>query len=141
LKKIEDGLTTSQRYYQTHKQQVREWYEKNKEHIKKVKHVWYLKNREIAIERSKSEYKALRLDVLMHYGGKCSCPKCPEKRIEFLTIDHSNNNGKEHRRTVGMGTAIYRWIRDNNYPKDLRAMCMNCNAGRSWNGGVCPHLM
>lgn len=75
------------------------------------------------------------------YGG-CFCKCCSEDQLDFLTLDHVNGDGAEHRRAVGRGgTAFYQWLRRNNYPNDppLEVLCWNCNIGRYRNSGVCPH--
>lgn len=75
--------------------------------------------------------------VITHYGG-CVC--CGEETKEFLTIDHVNGNGQEHRKEIGGGGAtLARWLVENDFPEDLRLLCFNCNLGRERNGGVCPH--
>lgn len=79
----------------------------------------------------------LRKAVIDHYGGECKC--CGEKRFKFLTIDHVNNDGHEHRKEVPAGTPMLRWLKKNNFPKDFQILCFNCNCGRALNGGVCPH--
>ncbi len=85
----------------------------------------------------------LRRKVYEAYGDKCVC--CGESNPLFLTIDHINNDGAQHRRALnrrrrGSDTgAILRWARDNNYPDTLQLLCWNCNCGRQRNGGVCPH--
>jgi len=78
--------------------------------------------------------------ILDHYGNKCAC--CNEFRKEFLTVDHINGDGAEHRKILGKaqsrGTNFYRWIIRNNFPDNLRILCMNCN----WSLGqlgYCPH--
>jgi len=87
--------------------------------------------------------KRLKLEVLNAYGGpKCSCNKCPEKSgdINFLTIDHINDDGNEHRKVLGSGgSTLYRWLRKNGFPSGYRVLCFNCNSARHINGGVCPH--
>jgi hypothetical protein len=71
------------------------------------------------------------------YGGaKCVC--CGETEFIFLTIDHINNNGNEHRMEIGKGS-IYPWLKANNYPKGFQVLCFNCNQGKHINGGICPH--
>jgi hypothetical protein len=78
----------------------------------------------------------LKLDIFNHYGMKCDC--CGDTKIESLTIDHINGDGAEHRRMGLIGSRMYEWVKKNNYPKDLRLLCMNCN----WAIGVygyCPH--
>ncbi len=81
--------------------------------------------------------QTLRQEVLNHYGAICSC--CGESHIEFLTIDHVNNDGAAHKRVVGRDTyLIHRWIKLNNYPPTIRVLCYNCNCVRN-SYGYCPH--
>ncbi len=86
----------------------------------------------------------LKEEVIAAYGGKCSC--CNEDEIIFLTIDRIDNTGTEHYTSMSSnmkhyGTKFYKWIKNNNYPKDnLRCLCWNCNSGRQVNGGICPHI-
>lgn len=75
--------------------------------------------------------------VFEHYGNKCFCPKCPEPNSSFLTLDHVNNDGFKDTRT---GLSLYQWIIKNNFPDTFQLLCWNCNCGRHYNGGVCPHL-
>jgi hypothetical protein len=85
--------------------------------------------------RKRAEMKA---EVLAHYDGRCDC--CGETEILFLTIDHINGNGWEHRRMIGK-TDMWKWLYHNDYPDGFRILCYNCNAGRYHNGGVCPHQL
>jgi len=94
------------------------------------------------------DYKQkLRLKVLIHYSGTpphCQCPKCNEREIKFLTIDHINNNGAEHRKTLNLKSRssgdIYHWLIKNNFPEGFQVLCYNCNCGKARNNGVCPHI-
>src|SRR5574343_488529 len=53
-------------------------------------------------ELRRSERFNYKIKVLRHYGGETpSCDCCKESNIEFLAIDHMNNNGAEHRRELG----------------------------------------
>jgi hypothetical protein len=81
----------------------------------------------------------LRDDVISAYGGKCAC--CGEQNLGFLTMDHPNNDGAEHRRKTGCGTGtkFYAWLRNNKYPSEFQVLCWNCNCGKRDNRGVCPH--
>lgn len=71
------------------------------------------------------------------YGNQCKC--CGESRIEFLTIEHSFNNGAEHKRKIGNGT-VYRDLKKRGFPKDegYIVLCYNCNMSRG-HCGYCPH--
>lgn len=62
-----------------------------------------------------------------------------EKHVEFLTIDHIDETGSEHRKEVGGGHSMYMWLRKNGYPKDnYRLLCLNCNCSLGFYG-YCPH--
>lgn len=79
--------------------------------------------------------------ILDHYGKKCNCKNCPENRIEFLTLDHINNDGAKHNRKLGgkgRTLAIYEDVIKQGFPLDYQILCHNCNWGKS-RYGVCPH--
>ncbi len=78
-----------------------------------------------------------RQQVLDHYGRACAC--CKERTELFLTIDHINNDGAAHRRSVDIGH-FYGWLRSNGFPEGFQTLCYNCNIGKYRNGGSCPHL-
>lgn len=77
-------------------------------------------------------------DAAYHaYGGyQCTC--CSENEPHFLTIDHVNNDGATHRKSLNKD-GLYRWLEQNSYPSGFQILCMNCNHGKYRNGGVCPH--
>ena len=93
-------------------------------------------------EKRKQRNKELRLLILQHYSKsqqpKCDC--CGETILEFLTIDHKNGGGNQHRKRLGTrGSGMfYRWLRDNKYPKGFRILCFNCNVTIG-HYGHCPH--
>lgn len=100
------------------------------------------KNRVLAKHRRKDR----RARIIDHYGSECVC--CGELEPIFLSIDHINNDGADHRAHItkkrGRGkaagsTTMYKWIEKNNYPTNLQLLCHNCNMGRHLNGGICPH--
>lgn len=97
-------------------------------------------------KRGLQYWHSLRREVINAYGGmKCAC--CGETEEQFLSIDHINNDGADHRRkltgktgkVVGITGGMYLWIKRNNYPPTFQVLCMNCNFGKARNGGVCPH--
>jgi len=85
--------------------------------------------------RDKQQRDRLRKEVINHYGGKCRC--CGTTTIEFLQLDHIDNDGKAHRKTVGRH--IYGWAKRNNYPKTLQILCANCNFCKG-KFSSCAHL-
>lgn len=91
-------------------------------------------------ELNRKSNDKLKYEVFMHYSEDlmiCNC--CGETTIKFLTLDHINGNGAQHRKEVGSARQVYRDLRKNNYPEGYQILCYNCNCGRAKNNGVCPH--
>ena len=77
-----------------------------------------------------------RKAALEAYGNQCAC--CGETIEVFLCIDHVNDDGNIHRKTIPSGAAgIYRWLEQNDYPEGFQVLCFNCNFAKSQGG--CPH--
>jgi len=94
-------------------------------------------------ERQRSRVKSLRLkrEVLTAYGNPPVCICCKESNLKFLTIDHVDGGGNQHRKQiqVGGGSHVYLWLKRNKFPQGFQVLCFNCNCGRAVNDGVCPH--
>lgn len=89
------------------------------------------------VDAKKAERRR-RLLVLERYGNRCVC--CGERELTFLTLDHVNNDGSDHRKWLKANSKdLTQWIVDNDFPDTIQVLCYNCNLGRSLNGGVCPH--
>jgi hypothetical protein len=82
---------------------------------------------------SKSTYQTSKKKVFDHYGWICSC--CGESEPEFLTIDHIDGGGYQHKKETN--GKLYPWLVRNNFPEGFRVLCYNCNCGRKT--GPCPH--
>lgn len=95
------------------------------------------RNKKTRNENSKRYYRKLQDTVFNRYGNKCAC--CGESEKTFLSIDHKNNDGAHHRKKIGIGHILFRWIIDNDFPDTLQLLCCNCNIGKYRNGGICPH--
>lgn len=89
--------------------------------------------RQRVLNTSAKQGEANKLAVLSHYGkGRqpCCCwPDCMITDIDMLTLDHINNDGAEHRKTLGdrkmAGGKIYRWIIKNGFPDGFQTLCAN----------------
>ena len=88
--------------------------------------------------RYASHRQRAKKEAMSMYGTVCQC--CGEYRIEFLTIDHIDGNGAEHRREISAqgGQSFYIWLRANKYPAGFQVLCFNCNAAKGY-FGACPH--
>ena len=101
---------------------------------------YYAVHGQRARDRAKLRRLELRNEMLNAYGGRCSC--CGETEDAFLTLDHANNDGAEHRRKLGNTYATWQDLKRCGWPKrGFTLLCYNCNCGRHRNGGVCPHRM
>lgn len=133
-----------------HTLQVKRWREENKDRFREIQHAWSKKNWRKYIsgvsEWRKSNTIRLKFDVYGHYcKGNIKCQCCGEKEVMFLSLDHINNDGAEHKKKLfgssrkGGGNQLYQWAIKNNYPNILQVLCMNCNYGKRINEGTCPH--
>lgn len=101
---------------------------------------WYINRGK---QKKIKERQELKLKIFDHYGNKCNC--CGEDIFEFLTIDHINNDGADHRRKLtgdkirNGSSFVYKWIVQNNFPSSVQLLCWNCNCGKRMNNGICPH--
>lgn len=106
---------------------------------------WRDSNRDRINSNQRAKRLALKLQVFNTYGG-CICKCCGETNLEFLSIDHVNNDGAKHRKTIfgknKVGGSFYEWLKKNNFPIDigLRVLCMNCNFSLG-HFGYCPHSL
>jgi len=113
------------------------YYRKNSDHIRKHQLALYELKREQILTARQQKDRALKAEVIEAYGGECAC--CGEKHLEFLTIDHTDGSGAEHRRQMGKGRKIYADLKSQGFPKDrYRCLCLNCNIALGFYG-YCPH--
>ena len=115
----------------------KKWKKKNPEKVKGYRKKYYWKNQERTREYQKRENRENRIKVINHYGGKGQC--CGEARIEFLAIDHKNNDGNKERKSLGDKRSWYLALR-NGLPDSYQVLCHNCNLAKAFYGnGVCPY--
>ena len=136
------------------------YYERNREHALEVTKIYYYKNRErinllkrakrreagaIPRLRGTQRLNGVPIDpeakekILAHYGRVCAC--CLETNTKLLTVDHIENNGKEHGngKYRYKGVYLYTELIRLGYPGGIQIRCFNCNIGRRNNKGICPH--
>lgn len=127
-------MSTDQSEYQ------RDYYANNRERLLASAKARYKDDpeyREASNRRGKKHRKKLKDQVIAGYGGICTC--CGESNPAFLSVDHVNGGGRKHRASLGGGTNLYMDIIKREFPDDMRLLCYNCNLGRAYNDGVCPH--
>lgn len=93
-------------------------------------------NYKINSEKIKAKVSSYNYDikriVFNHYGNKCI--QCTENRLPCLELDHINNDGADHRESLGLhrhnggGTKFYRKLINTGFPEDLQILCANCHA-------------
>lgn len=98
-----------------------------------------LKYRDVRASYARTHRDRVRLEVFEAYGG-ATCKCCGEDEIRFLEMDHINNDGNIHRRSMKSGY-IYYWLKRNKFPTGFQILCANCNMGKHRCGGVCPHKL
>jgi hypothetical protein len=92
-----------------------------------------------ATDRAVARYYRMRDAIFDYYGRECAC--CGEDEPSFLTIDHKDGGGRQHKRErlrTG-GKDLYGWLFARRFPDGYQTLCFNCNCGRYRNGGTCPH--
>jgi hypothetical protein len=87
--------------------------------------------------------EAKKRQIFDAYGG-CVCVCCQETNLEFLTLDHKEGGGNQHRKQLSngksrvSGSGFYNWIIKQNFPIGFQVLCMNCNFSLG-KFGYCPH--
>ena len=126
----EKYLAKWRKYREAHREELcrraREYREDNPERLKEIWARSHAKNRDY----QQALYRKTRSEALAAYGGECAC--CGETAAAFLTIDHINNDGSEHRKNgTRSGIAIYRWLKREGYPSGrFQVLCYNCNCSK-----------
>jgi hypothetical protein len=106
---------------------MKDWYARNKEHVRPTKRA-----------STRAFGRRVKLRAIDAYGGRCEC--CGMTDPDVLSIHHTAEVGRRHRAGIGYGKNFYLWLEKEGFPRDgYRLMCLNCNAGRERNAGVCPH--
>jgi hypothetical protein len=108
-----------------------------REHLNAKQRIWYKQWYGINRSNLSLERERMKRRVMDAYGSVCAC--CGEHRLEFLTIDHIDGGGTQHRIKIKKnGSQFYCWLVKNKYPEGYRVLCFNCNCSMGMKG-YCPH--
>ena len=114
----------NRRYYWAHREEQR------------VRNRRYFEtNRQELNAKGRSYREANRRQVLDHYSpGTSPCCACCGA-IRYLTIDHVNGDGGQHRRELfgaygGLGSQFYAWLIAENFPPGYQVLCQPCNSSK-----------
>lgn len=91
----------------------KKYYNENKLKIHRKSHIWNLTKKLIAFS--------------IYSNEQMKCKLCNNEDTDVLTIDHINNDGAEHRKTLVRNSDIINWLWQNNFPDGFRVLCRNCN--------------
>jgi hypothetical protein len=86
--------------------------------------------------RRRARHSRLKQKVMDGYGGCCAC--CGDTFLARLTIDHVNNDGAEHRRSLSNEAALYQQLLNRGFPEGFQVLCASCNLAKHV-AGYCPH--
>lgn len=132
----EKKLEIEKKWIREHPERVKEIKTKYRLNNKDKARDYYLSNKEEHTEKCRERTQKLRREMIEAYGGICSC--CGENRFEFLTLEHKNCDGADHRRNKGLYT-IVRELKLAGWPQEnYTILCWNCNSSK-YMYGVCPH--
>ena len=137
--------------YEKYLESARRSYRKRRKQVLQDKKKYYVKNREKILEKIKNErilhpeiarakdhekHRRLKLAICQAYGGPiCKC--CGETEFDFLSLDHTQNNGSEHRKQVH-AASLYSWLKRKKFPPGFQVLCLQCNFAKGMHG-TCPH--
>lgn len=95
------------------------------------------------LARQRNYRRQMKIAAMSGYSanGVPECACCGESTIEFLSIDHVNNDGNVERRKLGAGgrgLPLYIRIVNAGWPSAYQVLCFNCNLAKGF-FGACPH--
>ena len=139
----ERQLARDKAYYEKNRETIlahqKQFHAENKERVNARHRSYHEWNRPKLLTAMKTRTAKRRFLVIKHYSkGKFECACCGDTRYDFFEVDHINNDGNEHRKTV-KGSALHPWLIKNDYPEGFQILCTGCNKSKSRHGGVCRH--
>lgn len=108
--------------------------------ISKEKEKWYRRTEDTQGQYKRRIYRKdiLRQEMILAYGGACSC--CGENDMHFLTLEHLEGGGNKHRREFKKASRTWQDLKNRSWPSGHTILCWNCQMGKT-HYGVCPHKL
>lgn len=104
---------------------IRSWITRNRERYDEGLANYWKKTKKASNAKSKERLKENKRGCIKLLGGRCN--HCDETEIEFLTLDHINNDGAKERKNMHHKT-LYRLINTGVIsPDNYQVLCYNCN--------------
>lgn len=111
---------------------------KSKEAQRLYNKAYKIRNRDRLALLTKEWQLNVRKRVLSYYSnGTMVCKCCGEREYKFLSLDHINGGGSQHRKQYG-SKYLYSWTIQNKFPGGYQVLCHNCNMAKGFYK-VCPH--
>lgn len=142
--KCREGAKTCQNCREKH----RKWREERRPHLRQYAKEYRNAHPDKRRLYNKRYTQTIKRKVMDLYGRGCQC--CGEEQLMFLTIDHVNDDGKQHRQELATtsasygrgGIEFYKYLwREHRAGRDipyvLQVLCWNCQQAKRW--GTCPH--
>lgn len=135
--------STSQSYRENFHKNAKKYRRLNKEKIRKQKKDWRAKDDGTWKNKVKDWLNAYKSKVIWYYSnGTYQCACCGMRGLQFMSLDHPNNDGREKRiraqinytKTFNQYSQV---IRDG-FKDELDVLCIGCNWMKG-KYGVCPH--
>lgn len=110
----------------------RKYRETNIENRRKWNKEWIENNRE-KYNAQKAKYRDnTKIEVFTYYGKwNISCVICWFNNLDWLCLDHINNDWNEHRKQMWVTRRVwintYEKLRKDWYPEWIQILCANCN--------------
>ena len=109
------------------KEKLHQYYLNNRDYFLAYSVKYRKENRIRLSEYRKQLDRNVKIEVLTHYSNSDLpiCGRCGIKDVDVLCIDHINGGGNKQNPVVR--SHLYRWLRNNSYPKGFQVLCANCN--------------
>lgn len=120
-------MRTNEEKVQAGRDAARRWRKNNPEKVKQQKAAYYVRNADVLkvwrAPGNLARSRALRLRVLMLFGGKCQY--CGFSDPRALQVDHKNGGGNQERKILKGTSSRYKQVLAD--PTRYQLLCANCN--------------